>query len=137
MKDGTFALLARAAADRVLLQDLAANRPAIEQRAAFDERWSGELILMTTRERMAGSSRPFDFTWFIPAIVRYRSPLGEVLVASLFLQFFALMTPLFFQVVVDKVLVHRGLSTLDVLMIGLVVISVFEVTCSVACAPTC
>src|SRR6187401_1712857 len=39
MKDGSFALLARAAADRVLLQDLAANRPAIEQRAAFEERW--------------------------------------------------------------------------------------------------
>src|SRR5262245_22914315 len=34
MKDGSFALLARAAADRVLLQDLAANRPQIEQRAA-------------------------------------------------------------------------------------------------------
>jgi subfamily B ATP-binding cassette protein HlyB/CyaB len=52
--------------------------------------------------------------------------LGEVLVASFFLQLFALVSPLFFQVVIDKVLVHRSLSTLDVLVIGLVTISVFE-----------
>jgi subfamily B ATP-binding cassette protein HlyB/CyaB len=127
MKDGTFALLARAAADRVLLQDLAANRPTIEQRATFDERWSGELILMTTRERMVGTARPFDLTWFIPSIVRFRGLLGEALVGSLFLQFFGLITPLFSQVVIDKVLVHKGWSTLDVLVFGLVVISVFEV----------
>jgi subfamily B ATP-binding cassette protein HlyB/CyaB len=44
----------------------------------------------------------------------------------LFLQLFALVSPLFFQVVMDKVLVHRGVTTLDVLMIGLVVIVIFE-----------
>ena len=50
----------------------------------------------------------------------------QVLVASFFLQLFALVSPLFFQVVIDKVLVHRSLGTLDVLVIGLVTISVFE-----------
>jgi len=49
-----------------------------------------------------------------------------VLVASFFLQLFGLISPLFFQVVIDKVLVHRALSTLDVLVIGLVAISIFE-----------
>jgi subfamily B ATP-binding cassette protein HlyB/CyaB len=48
------------------------------------------------------------------------------MVASFFLQIFALVSPLFFQVVIDKVLVHRGISTLDVLMMGLVTIGVFE-----------
>ena len=43
-----------------------------------------------------------------------------MLVASFFLQLFALVSPLFFQVVIDKVLVHRSMSTLDVLVIGLV-----------------
>ena len=42
------------------------------------------------------------------------------------LQLFALVSPLFFQVVMDKVLVHRGITTLDVLVIGLVVVVVFE-----------
>ncbi|MDH3561003.1 MAG: type I secretion system permease/ATPase, partial [Gammaproteobacteria bacterium] len=60
-------------------------------------------------------------------LLRYRSLLTEVLVASFFIQLLALVTPLFFQVVVDKVLVHRGLSTLDVLAVGLLVVSVFEV----------
>ena len=57
---------------------------------------------------------------------KYRGLLGEVLVASFFLQLFALISPLFFQVVIDKVLVHRSMSTLDVLVIGLVAIGVFE-----------
>ena len=49
-----------------------------------------------------------------------------MLVVSLFLQLFALVSPLFFQVVMDKVLVHHGLTTLDVLVIGLLVVVVFE-----------
>ena len=70
----------------------------------------------------------FDFTWFIPAIVKYRKLLLEVLLVSFVLQIFALITPLFFQVVMDKVLVHRGFSTLDVIGVGLVVVVLFEVS---------
>src|SRR5260370_349452 len=55
-----------------------------------------------------------------------RHLLGELLAASVFLQLFALVSPLFFQVVIDKVLVHRTLSTLDVLVIGLIAIGIFE-----------
>ena len=56
----------------------------------------------------------FGFRWFWPSILRYRRPLAHVLVASLFVQLFALATPIFFQLVVDKVLVHKGMSTLVV-----------------------
>lgn len=83
--------------------------------------------MVTTRERLAGEDRAFDVSWFIPALVKYRSLLGEVLAASFFLQLFALITPLFFQVVIDKVLVHKGLTTLDVMLLGLAVVSIFEV----------
>lgn len=69
----------------------------------------------------------FDISWFIPAIIKHKKLLTEVLVASFFIQLFALITPLFFQVIIDKVLVHRGLTTLDVLAIGLLAISVFDV----------
>ena len=54
-----------------------------------------------------------------------------MLVASFFLQLFSLVSPLFFQVVIDKVLVHRTMSTLDVIMIGLVSIAVFETILSI------
>ena len=81
---------------------------------------------MTRRAGLSDITRRFDITWFLGAIHKYRRLLGEVLVASFFLQLFALVSPLFFQVVIDKVLVHRSLSTLDVLVIGLVAISMFE-----------
>ncbi|MDO9438629.1 MAG: type I secretion system permease/ATPase [Hydrogenophaga sp.] len=87
-----------------------------------------ELILFTSRASLDAEMSRFDFTWFIPAIVKYRQMLLEVLLASFTLQFFALLTPLFFQVVMDKVLVHRGYTTLDVITIGFSVMVIFEVT---------
>ena len=82
---------------------------------------SGAAILVTRRLGGAGiDPNTFGFRWFWPSIVRYKRPLGHVLVASLFVQVFALATPIFFQLVVDKVLVHKGMSTLVVLVIGMV-----------------
>jgi subfamily B ATP-binding cassette protein HlyB/CyaB len=83
---------------------------------------------MARRASLSDLSRRFDISWFLGSIQKYRRLLGEVLIASFFLQVFALVSPLFFQVVIDKVLVHRGLSTLEVLIIGLAVITVFEAT---------
>src|ERR1700747_1820515 len=81
---------------------------------------------MTRRAGLADLTRRFDITWFLGAIRKYKRLLGEVLLASFFLQLFALVSPLFFQIVIDKVLVHRTLGTLDVLIIGLVAIAIFE-----------
>src|SRR6476620_194326 len=81
---------------------------------------------MTKRAALTDLARRFDITWFLGAIHKYRRLLSEVLVASFFLQLFALVSPLFFQVVIDKVLVHRSMSTLDVLVIGLAAIALFE-----------
>src|SRR5260370_2147928 len=81
---------------------------------------------MARRLALPSLSRRVDITWFFGAIHKYRHLLGEVLFASFFLQMFALVSPLFFQVVIDKVLVHRSMSTLDVMVIGLLGISIFE-----------
>jgi subfamily B ATP-binding cassette protein HlyB/CyaB len=129
MNDGRLVVLAQCDGQRVLLMDPAAAdgaRPTVQPLAAFTAQWSGELILVTSRAALAGELAKFDFSWFIPAIVRHRRLLGEVLMISLFLQLFALISPLFFQVVMDKVLVHKGTSTLDVLAIGLLVVVLFE-----------
>lgn len=126
-RDGHYFILAKVSEDKVLIQDPLETRPLSLPRTLFEEAWSGRLILFTRRAGLVGEERHFDFSWFIPAVVKYRRLLGEVLVASFFLQLFALITPLFFQVVIDKVLVHRGLTTLDVLTIGLLVVSLFEV----------
>lgn len=88
----------------------------------------GRALLVARRIGGAGvSPSSFGFRWFLPTLWRYRRPLGHVLAASLFVQIFALTTPLFFQVIVDKVLTHRGYETLFVLIAGLVIVGLFDV----------
>jgi len=125
--DGGFFILARVDQDKALIQEPGASGPQVLELSSLHERWSGELIQITSRASLAGEMAKFDFSWFIPAVVKYRRPLVEVLLVSFVLQFFMLVTPLFFQVVMDKVLVHNGLTTLHVVCIGLLVISVFDV----------
>lgn len=125
-KDGTFFIMGKIDKDKILIQDPKQQRPIILTEQELNARWTGELILMRSQASIAGELSRFDFTWFIPAIVKYRKLIGEVLFASFILQLFALLTPLFFQVVMDKVLVHRSLSTLDVIAIGLLGIMIFE-----------
>src|SRR5215471_16417054 len=126
LRDGGFLLLGKVGDGKALVQSPLAARPTMMTRAEFEAAWDGHLVLMTRRAGLVELSRRFDITWFLGAIHKYRRLLGEVLVASFFLQLFALVSPLFFQVVIDKVLVHRTLSTLDVLIIGLVAIAIFE-----------
>ena len=126
LRDGRYLLLGKANESQVLVQDPLSPRPTLMSRGDFEALWDGRLILMARRAGLADLSRRFDINWFLGAIHKYRHLLGEVLAASFFLQLFALVSPLFFQVVIDKVLVSRTLSTLDVLVIGLVAISIFE-----------
>ena len=88
---------------------------------------SSEIVLV--QRRMGGPGldpQGFSVAWFVPSIWRYRRPLAHVLLASLVLQLFGLVTPLFFQVIIDKVLVHHSVSTLYVLVVGLVFVNVFD-----------
>jgi subfamily B ATP-binding cassette protein HlyB/CyaB len=126
LRDGGFLILGKAAEDNVLVLRPLSPRPEAMTRAEFEAVWEGRLVLMARRASLTDLSRRFDITWFLGAVHKYRRLLGEVLVASFFLQLFALVSPLFFQVVIDKVLVHRSMSTLDVLAMGLVAISIFE-----------
>src|SRR5215813_7295516 len=125
LRDGGFLLLGKVGDGKALVQSPLAPRPTMMTRAEFEAAWDGHLVLMTRRAGLVDLSRRFDITWFLGAIHKYRHVLRKVLVTSFFLQLFALISPLFFQVVIDKVLVHRSLGTLDVLVIGLVTISVF------------
>ena len=87
-----------------------------------------EIILVA--RRLGGEGRnpkTFGFSWLLPSVWRYRKPLAHVLLASFFVQIFALTTPLFFQVVVDKVLAHKSYSTLIVLVTGVLVTGLFDV----------
>src|SRR6516165_8128638 len=107
LRDGGFLLLGKFGDGKVIVQSPHSPRAALMTKAEFEAVSDGRIVLMTRRATLADMSRRFDVT-------------------SFFLQLFALVSPLFFQVVIDKVLVHRSMSTLDVLVIGLVTISAFE-----------
>lgn len=111
---------------RYLIQRGDAENPDIWSGEEAAKNFTGRLLLMTSRAAIAGTKRPFDISWFIPALVKYRNPLRDVLIGSFFLQLMGLVSPIFFQLVIDKVLVHQSMTTLDVLAFGLLVILIFE-----------
>jgi subfamily B ATP-binding cassette protein HlyB/CyaB len=129
MKNQRFALLGAPDAEgRLRLIDPLTRVIRMMTYAELAEEWDGAVILVSRRVGVGVDPKTFGFHWFLPSLWRYRKPLSYVLIASLFIQLFALVTPLFFQIVVDKVLVHKGTSTLIVVTIGLVTLGLFQVT---------
>ena len=126
LRDGHYVVLARVEGEQVVLQDPREPAPSLRRRETFEQSWTGHLILFARRAMDPSSDRRFGLAWFIPALMRYQRFLGEVLIASFFLQIFALLAPLFTQVVIDKVLVHNALTTLHVLSVGMLALTVFE-----------
>lgn len=127
LQDGGYMVLAAIQGERALVIEPGATRPSSAALNEIEARSSGRLLLVTKRVGLSDLGREFNLSWFGSAILRYQRMFTEVLIASFFIQLLALVTPMFFQVVIDKVLVHRGLSTLDVLMLGLGVVMLFEV----------
>lgn len=125
--DGGYGILARIDDGRYLVHDLRQSQPVLLSVEDYAAQCTGDLLLFARRRSLGESLRQqFDIRWFIPALLKYKRLFGEVLIASFFLQLFALVTPLFFQVVMDKVIVHQGFSTLHVLALGFFVVIVFE-----------
>ncbi|SON51763.1 type I secretion system permease/ATPase [Vibrio tapetis] len=118
---GLYVVLAKMSSSQALIQRPESNTPELLKIEELQSLWLGTVLILQ------GAALRFDVSWFIPEFVRHRKLIVEVLLFSLMLQLLALATPLFFQVVMDKVLVHNALSTLDVLVMILVVVGIFEV----------
>lgn len=129
MKNGEYRILsARLPDERLKIADPLTRKIQDETAEAVAAAWDGEIILLTRRWGGPGIDPAlFGFRWFLPSLWRYRKPLAQVMVASLFIQLFAIITPLFFQVVIDKVLVHKAFSTLIVIVVGLAAVGLFDV----------
>lgn len=134
LSDGSLAIGGGFKEQELVLQRQGSSQPERLTRSEFEKVWGGQWIeskLKPIGEVAADADREkFGVRWFLNAMKKYKALLGEVLLASLFVQVFALMTPLVFQVVIDKVLTHRSLSTLDVLAMALAGLAVFEVALS-------
>jgi subfamily B ATP-binding cassette protein HlyB/CyaB len=124
---GRHCVLAACTADRALVLEAGATRTTLVEPADVIARSGGRLMLFTSRASLVGELARFDFSWFIPVVIKYRRLLLEVLGISLLLQVFGLVTPLMFQVVMDKVLVNRTYNTLAVVGVALFASSTFEI----------
>ena len=92
----------------------------------FARRWKGELLLVKRSYAISDPEQPFGFLWFIPELLHQRRLFMDVAIAALLLYALGLATPIFFQLIIDKVLVHQSYATLTVLAIGVGVALLFE-----------
>ncbi|HEX8987782.1 MAG TPA: peptidase domain-containing ABC transporter, partial [Rhodocyclaceae bacterium] len=127
------AIVVNAEPDKVVLFAAGTNQPRTMTAAEFEASFAGtafQLALETEAikdpDAAVEQRRTFGFNWFIPELLRHRNVWRDVLVASLIIQLLALGTPLFTQVVIDKVVVHRTESTLLVIAVGMAVFMIFS-----------
>ena len=125
-------VIGRAASDGWIAQMAGENIPRRFTDAELKRLWNHQWL--TASKAIAGNQtspqatqRKFGVSWFLQALRKHKGILGEILLASFFVQVFALVTPLVFQVVIDKVLTQRTISTLSVLVVALLAIGTFEV----------
>jgi len=88
--------------------------------------WSGEVYLAKRAFDLPPESQPFGFRWFIPEILKQKKALRDIAIAVVAMHFLGLASPIFFQLVIDKVLVHQSISTLWVLGVGIVMALVLD-----------
>ena len=92
----------------------------------FSDEFSGSFILLKKGYKITDENQPFSLRWFIPEFLKHKALFGEIALMVALLTIFSLVIPLFFQIVVDKVLVNQAVNTLNVLGVGVLIIVVFN-----------
>lgn len=124
--DGSYFSLLQANVEKqeLLVFDITRKEPYIMSYEECTNHSNGKSIVL--KHRFLSQEARFGFGWFFHQIMKYKKVMAEVLIASFVLQLFGLVAPLFTQVILDKVLVHRSMSTLDVLAIAFIAVAIFE-----------
>lgn len=132
LKDGSFVILSGVRNDRGKPEVVVRNPMALQggfdfwDRATLGLVWSGSVVLTKRRFQLADADRPFGLAWFLPEILRQKRAFADIVVAALVLHLIGLTTPLFFQIVIDKVVVHQAYATLTALGAGVLAAIAFE-----------
>lgn len=96
--------------------------------ASFQALWSGEVLFLKPTAKLADTRQPFGLRWFIPEILQQKAAFRDIAIAAMAMNVLGLASPIFFQLVIDKVLVHHSVSTLWVLAAGIGIALLFEST---------
>ena len=90
----------------------------------FESLWVGDVYILKRVYKLSDETQPFSLRWFIPEILKQKTAFIDIAIAVLFINAIALITPIFFQIVIDKVLVNQAFTTLHMLGIGMTVMLV-------------
>ncbi len=125
-KDGSYSVLLKINKDekRCLIYSVEENQTKDIDFTTLEEISGNNLIILS--HKLINQKIKFGFKWFFNEILTYKQVMTEVMIGSFIVQLFGLITPLFTQVILDKVIVHRSLITLNVLAFAFVVVMVFE-----------
>ena len=111
--------------EAIVLDPISNKKFALPLRQVI-RRFSRQLILISRAEAASKQQKPFGYSWFLPSVFKHAARFRRVIVVALILQAFALIAPKLSEIVIDRVLVSRGLQSLDVLAIALLGIALFE-----------
>lgn len=95
-------------------------------RASFCSQWDGDIVFLKREHSISDLNQPFSLRWFIPEILKQKTAFRDIAFAALAMHVLALASPIFFQLVIDKVLVHQSVTTLWVLAVGILVATLFD-----------
>jgi ATP-binding cassette subfamily B protein len=113
---------------QVVVRDLREPKLGFQfwDRATLEANWDGSVVLVKRKYALTDEAQPFGLRWFIPEFLRQKRAFSDVVVAALTLHVLALATPIFFQLMIDRVVVHRVEATMVVLTIGVVLAILFD-----------
>ena len=97
-------------------------------RGDFQRHWQGEVLFVKRQHKLTDPNQPFGLRWFIPEILKQKTAFRDIFIAAIAMQLLALASPMFFQLVIDKVLTHQSVTTLQVLAVGIVAALIFDAT---------
>ena len=130
-KDDEFFIVAKSEEDKFLIMFTDKTQTEVKTREELSEIWDGTAVLIN-KKGIVDREAIFSFKWFIPTIMKYKKEFIQVLIAVFTVQILGILTPVMTQVVVDKVLVHKSMSTLNVLAIGIGIVYIYELILSLA-----
>lgn len=121
LNDGSYVALSAANDEVIVVLDPREMKPLALPIKRFLEGWTGELLVFSGALNWEYFKKRYNVDWFKKVLEHYKRPLGEVLLASLFLQLMGIGMPLITQVIIDKVIGNEGMSTLTVIGTGMVI----------------
>jgi ATP-binding cassette subfamily B protein len=125
-----YVVVYRISKERVIIADPAIGRRSISEQE-FQTHWTGyALLLDPTQQLQATEIKQTSLGRYIGALLPFRNIILQVIVFSVLIQIFGLITPLFTQIILDRVVVQRSLTALNVFAAGLLIFGIWNICLS-------